>query len=74
MQTGVDYIQAVELPGATIVIRDTNLAIEDSVFSGLSFFGQGALVLAHSNVTFVNVTFSANNNSAGASGKVFISI
>lgn len=47
------------------MIRDTNLAIEDSVFTGLSFFGQGALVLSNSNVTFVNVTFIANNNSAG---------
>lgn len=51
-----------------MVIRDSNLAIEDSVFSGLSFFGQGAIVLAHSNVTFLNATFTANNNSAG--GKV----
>lgn len=64
--TGVQYIKAVELPGATMVISNTDLAIEDSIFSGLSFFGQGALVVAASNVTFVNVTFSSNNNSAGA--------
>ena len=67
MHIGVEYVKAVELPGATMVISDSNVAIEDSVFSGLSFFGQGALVLANSNVTFVNVTFSACNNSAGAS-------
>ena len=48
-----------------MVISDTDLAIEDSVFSGLSFFGDAALVVANSNVTFVNVTFSFNNNSAG---------
>lgn len=48
-----------------MVIQDGNLAIEDSVFSGLSFFGQGALVLSNSNVTFINATFTANNNSAG---------
>ena len=65
MPAGVTYIQADELPGATLLISDTNMAIENSMFSGLSFFGQGALVLAHSNVTFLNVTFSANNNSAG---------
>lgn len=62
---GVQYTKAVELPGATMVIQDGNLAIEDSVFSGLSFFGQGALVLSNSNVTFINATFTANNNSAG---------
>lgn len=62
----MEYVKAVELPGATMVISDSNVAIEDSVFSGLSFFGQGALVLANSNVTFVNVTFSSCNNSAGA--------
>ncbi|BDA46795.1 hypothetical protein COCOBI_09-2480 [Coccomyxa sp. Obi] len=61
---GVNYIKAVELPGATMVIRDSNLAIENSVFSGLSFFGQGAIVLSHSNITFLNATFTANNNSA----------
>ena len=65
MGAGVSYIRADELPGATLLIADTNLAIEDSSFTGLSFFGQGALVLAHSNVTFLNVTFAANNNSAG---------
>ena len=48
-----------------MVISDTDLAIEDSVFSGLSFFGDAALCVANSNVTFVNVTFSSNNNSAG---------
>ena len=63
----MNYVKAVELPGATMVISDSDVAIEDSVFSGLSFFGQGALVLANSNVTFVNVTFSFCNNSAGAS-------
>lgn len=61
----MNYVKAVELPGATMVISDSNVAIEDSVFSGLSFFGQGALVLANSNVTFVNVAFSSCNNSAG---------
>ncbi|KAK9919042.1 hypothetical protein WJX75_008926 [Coccomyxa subellipsoidea] len=61
---GVQYTKAVELPGATMVIQDGNLAIEDSFFSGLSFFGQGALVLSNSNVTFINATFTANNNSA----------
>ena len=65
--TGVQYVKAVELPGATMVISDSDLAIEDSVFSGLSYFGQGALVVANSNVTFVNVTFSSCNNSAGES-------
>ena len=50
-----------------MVISDSDLAIEDSVFSGLSYFGQGALVVANSNVTFVNVTFSSCNNSAGES-------
>ena len=54
-----------ELPGATMVISNTDVAIEDSVFSGLSFFGNGALVVASSNVTFLNVTFSSCNNSAG---------
>lgn len=63
---GVNYIVADELPGATLVIRDTSLSIEDSLFTGLSFFGQGALVLANANVTFLNTTFTANNNSAGA--------
>lgn len=48
-----------------MVISDTDVAIEDSVFSGLSFFGNGALVVASSNVTFLNVTFSSCNNSAG---------
>ncbi len=48
-----------------MVISDTDLAIEDSVFSGLSFFGDAALCVTNSNVTFVNVTFSSNNNSAG---------
>lgn len=62
---GVNYIVADELPGATLVIRDTSLAIEDSLFQGLSYFGQGALVLANANVTFLNTTFAANNNSAG---------
>lgn len=66
LRPGVNYIKAVELPGATMVIRDSNLAIEDSVFSGLSFFGQGAIVLSNSNITFLNATFTANNNSAGA--------
>lgn len=64
---GVLYVKAVELPGATMVISDSDLAIEDSVFLGLSYFGQGALVVANSNVTFVNVTFSSCNNSAGES-------
>ncbi len=50
-----------------MVISDTDVAIEDSVFSGLSFFGNGALVVASSNVTFLNVTFSSCNNSAGES-------
>ena len=50
-----------------MVISDTDLAIEDSVFSGLSFFGDAALCVTNSNVTFVNVTFSSNNNSAGES-------
>ena len=48
-----------------MVISDTDLAIEDSLFSGLSFFGDAALCVTSSNVTFVNVTFSSNNNSAG---------
>jgi hypothetical protein len=33
----------------------------------LSFFGSAALVLANASATFINVTFSANNNSAGTS-------
>ena len=63
---GVTYVQNTQLPGSTMTLRGVDMVIKNSSFAGLQSFGDAAIVFAASNVTFMNATFTMNNNSAGA--------
>lgn len=63
---GVHYSMHYSLPGATMLLSNTTVVIQNSIFSELSWRGQAALVLKGSDVTFFNTTFLNNNNSRGA--------
>ena len=48
-----------------MTLRGVDMVIQNSSFAGLQSFGDAAIVFAASNVTFMNATFTMNNNSAG---------
>ena len=62
---GIDYVEMVALPGASMVLKDVDISIEDSTFSALHARGLAVITLSASNVTFRNCSFTAGSNSAG---------
>lgn len=62
---GVRFSRQYNLPGATMLLSNATVVIQNSVFSQLSWHGQAALVVQNSDVTLFNTTFAFNNNSNG---------
>jgi len=62
---GAVYMKNPQLPGSTMTLRGEAIVVADSTFAGLQSFGDAAIVIAASNVTFINTTFVTSNNSAG---------
>lgn len=65
-RAGVTFTRRYDLPGATMLLSSATVVIQDSSFSRLSWHGQAVLVVASSDVTLLNTTFTFNNNSNGA--------
>lgn len=60
VHAGVKYQQRNDLSQGTILLQNADLAIVNSTFNNLAFFGQSSLILVGSTVDFDNVTFQGN--------------
>ena len=63
---GVTFVQQTQLPELAMQFQDVSLTISDSSFDSLTSMSQAAVTFVASNVTFRNVSFTNNVNSAGA--------